>query len=119
MLKERDALQGECKPPILVKIAPDLTAQDKQDIADVVTEVGSYLLQSFNFLIVPLFLISYHYNLIYFYPMRFYESIAISAVFCIYDKGYVFTGLIPIGLCLANKKKYFQGYTFCFYRIKS
>uniref|UniRef100_A0A8C4I1Q6 Dihydroorotate dehydrogenase (quinone), mitochondrial n=1 Tax=Dicentrarchus labrax TaxID=13489 RepID=A0A8C4I1Q6_DICLA len=40
VLKERDALQGECKPPVLVKIAPDLTAQDKQDIADVVTELG-------------------------------------------------------------------------------
>ncbi|KAG7235195.1 hypothetical protein INR49_003106 [Caranx melampygus] len=41
VLKERDALQGEHKPPVLVKIAPDLTAQDKQDIADVVTEVGT------------------------------------------------------------------------------
>ncbi|KAI3377582.1 hypothetical protein L3Q82_008746 [Scortum barcoo] len=40
VLKERDALQRECKPPVLVKIAPDLTAQDKQDIADVVTELG-------------------------------------------------------------------------------
>lgn len=34
-------MQGEHKPPVLVKIAPDLTAQDKQDIADVVTEVRS------------------------------------------------------------------------------
>ncbi|KAF0043116.1 hypothetical protein F2P81_004453 [Scophthalmus maximus] len=40
VLKERDALQGEHKPPVLVKIAPDLTAQDKQDIADVVVELG-------------------------------------------------------------------------------
>ncbi|XP_029000827.1 dihydroorotate dehydrogenase (quinone), mitochondrial [Betta splendens] len=40
VLKERDALQGERKPPVLVKIAPDLTAQDKQDVADVVTELG-------------------------------------------------------------------------------
>ncbi|XP_042349552.1 dihydroorotate dehydrogenase (quinone), mitochondrial [Plectropomus leopardus] len=40
VLKERDALQGERRPPVLVKIAPDLTAQDKQDIADVVTELG-------------------------------------------------------------------------------
>lgn len=40
VLKERDALQEERKPPVLVKIAPDLTAQDKQDIADVVTELG-------------------------------------------------------------------------------
>ncbi|XP_034738108.1 dihydroorotate dehydrogenase (quinone), mitochondrial isoform X1 [Etheostoma cragini] len=39
VLKERDALQGHI-PPVLVKIAPDLTAQDKQDIADVVTELG-------------------------------------------------------------------------------
>ncbi|KAK2853939.1 hypothetical protein Q5P01_006600 [Channa striata] len=46
VLKERDALQREHKPPVLVKIAPDLTAQDKQDIADVVTEVG----RSFLFL---------------------------------------------------------------------
>lgn len=44
VLKERDALQTERKPPVLVKIAPDLTAQDKQDIADVVTEVRTYLL---------------------------------------------------------------------------
>ncbi|CAL8350860.1 unnamed protein product [Merluccius merluccius] len=40
VLKERDALQCERKPPVLVKIAPDLSAQDKQDIADVVTELG-------------------------------------------------------------------------------
>lgn len=40
VLKERDALQEQRKPPVLVKIAPDLTAQDKQDIADVVTELG-------------------------------------------------------------------------------
>lgn len=40
VLKERDALQGEHKPPVLVKIAPDLSAQEKQDIADVVTELG-------------------------------------------------------------------------------
>lgn len=40
VLKERDALQGERKPPVLVKIAPDLTDQDKQDIADVVIELG-------------------------------------------------------------------------------
>lgn len=35
-------MQGECKPPVLVKIAPDLTAQDKQDIADIVTAVGRF-----------------------------------------------------------------------------
>ncbi|XP_063348754.1 dihydroorotate dehydrogenase (quinone), mitochondrial [Pelmatolapia mariae] len=40
VLKERDALQEPRKPPVLVKIAPDLTAQDKQDIADVITELG-------------------------------------------------------------------------------
>ncbi|XP_068595954.1 dihydroorotate dehydrogenase (quinone), mitochondrial [Brachionichthys hirsutus] len=40
VLKERNALQGEFKPPVLVKIAPDLTAQDKQDIADVITKLG-------------------------------------------------------------------------------
>ncbi|XP_039359928.1 dihydroorotate dehydrogenase (quinone), mitochondrial isoform X3 [Mauremys reevesii] len=39
VLEERDALRCECKPAVLVKIAPDLTAQDKQDIANVVTEV--------------------------------------------------------------------------------
>lgn len=64
MLKERDALQGERKPPVLVKIAPDLTAQDKQDIADVVTEVGSYLLQSFNFLMLSLSVLYNLFNLI-------------------------------------------------------
>uniref|UniRef100_A0A674IZ67 Dihydroorotate dehydrogenase (quinone), mitochondrial n=2 Tax=Terrapene triunguis TaxID=2587831 RepID=A0A674IZ67_9SAUR len=40
VLEERDALRCEHKPAVLVKIAPDLTAQDKQDIASVVTELG-------------------------------------------------------------------------------
>ncbi|XP_077687470.1 dihydroorotate dehydrogenase (quinone), mitochondrial isoform X2 [Eretmochelys imbricata] len=39
VLEERDALRCERKPAVLVKIAPDLTAQDKQDIASTVTEV--------------------------------------------------------------------------------
>ncbi|RMC09407.1 hypothetical protein DUI87_14415 [Hirundo rustica rustica] len=40
VLAERDLLPCERKPAVLVKIAPDLTAQDKQDIANVVCEVG-------------------------------------------------------------------------------
>ncbi|XP_077444183.1 dihydroorotate dehydrogenase (quinone), mitochondrial isoform X4 [Stigmatopora argus] len=40
VLKERDGTAGGHKTPILVKIAPDLSAQDKRDIADVVTELG-------------------------------------------------------------------------------
>ncbi|XP_059237818.1 dihydroorotate dehydrogenase (quinone), mitochondrial isoform X1 [Mustela nigripes] len=40
VLQERDALQGVRKPAVLVKIAPDLTAQDKEDIASVVRELG-------------------------------------------------------------------------------
>ncbi|XP_068812432.1 dihydroorotate dehydrogenase (quinone), mitochondrial [Struthio camelus] len=40
VLAERDLLPCERKPAVLVKIAPDLTAQDKQDIASVVREVG-------------------------------------------------------------------------------
>ncbi|XP_037102493.1 dihydroorotate dehydrogenase (quinone), mitochondrial isoform X2 [Syngnathus acus] len=40
VLKKRDGMQGRHKPPVLVKIAPDLSAQDKRDIADVVTELG-------------------------------------------------------------------------------
>ncbi|XP_074142183.1 dihydroorotate dehydrogenase (quinone), mitochondrial isoform X2 [Sminthopsis crassicaudata] len=40
VLKERDALEGEHKPAVLVKIAPDLTAQEKKEIATVVREVG-------------------------------------------------------------------------------
>ncbi|XP_077166497.1 dihydroorotate dehydrogenase (quinone), mitochondrial isoform X1 [Paroedura picta] len=40
VLAERDALMCEQKPAVLVKIAPDLTAQDKEDIASVVCEVG-------------------------------------------------------------------------------
>ncbi|XP_053126345.1 dihydroorotate dehydrogenase (quinone), mitochondrial [Hemicordylus capensis] len=40
VLAERNALAGEHKPAVLVKIAPDLTAQDKQDIASVVCELG-------------------------------------------------------------------------------
>ncbi|KAM9192226.1 dihydroorotate dehydrogenase (quinone), mitochondrial isoform 2-T2 [Dugong dugon] len=35
VLQERDALKGAHKPAVLVKIAPDLTAQDKEDIAGV------------------------------------------------------------------------------------
>ncbi|XP_046339605.2 dihydroorotate dehydrogenase (quinone), mitochondrial-like isoform X2 [Haliotis rufescens] len=34
----RDELRGSHKPPLLVKIAPDLTDQDKQDIAAVVSK---------------------------------------------------------------------------------
>ncbi|KAF6287897.1 dihydroorotate dehydrogenase (quinone) [Rhinolophus ferrumequinum] len=40
VLQERDALKGAQKPALLVKIAPDLTAQDKEDIASVVRELG-------------------------------------------------------------------------------
>ncbi|XP_062997226.1 dihydroorotate dehydrogenase (quinone), mitochondrial [Elgaria multicarinata webbii] len=40
VLAERDALTSEHKPAVLVKIAPDLTAQDKRDIASVVSELG-------------------------------------------------------------------------------
>ncbi|KAM9067155.1 LOW QUALITY PROTEIN: dihydroorotate dehydrogenase (quinone), mitochondrial [Sarcophilus harrisii] len=40
VLKERDALEGGHKPAVLVKIAPDLTAQEKKEIASVVREVG-------------------------------------------------------------------------------
>ncbi|KAK1330559.1 hypothetical protein QTO34_010749 [Cnephaeus nilssonii] len=40
VLQERDALKGVHKPALLVKIAPDLTAQDKEDIASVVRELG-------------------------------------------------------------------------------
>ncbi|NXK56273.1 PYRD dehydrogenase, partial [Chauna torquata] len=40
VLAERDTLPCEHKPAVLVKIAPDLTAQDKQDIASVVCELG-------------------------------------------------------------------------------
>ena len=36
MCEERDGLDLLRKPPLLVKIAPDLTEQDKQDITDVV-----------------------------------------------------------------------------------
>ncbi|XP_060693616.1 dihydroorotate dehydrogenase (quinone), mitochondrial isoform X1 [Hemiscyllium ocellatum] len=40
VLKERDSLTVNRKPAILLKIAPDLTAQDKKDIAGVVMELG-------------------------------------------------------------------------------
>ncbi|GAB1293635.1 Dihydroorotate dehydrogenase (quinone), mitochondrial [Apodemus speciosus] len=40
VLQERDALKGTQKPAVLVKIAPDLTAQDKEDIASVARELG-------------------------------------------------------------------------------
>uniref|UniRef100_A0A8D2HTZ2 Dihydroorotate dehydrogenase (quinone), mitochondrial n=1 Tax=Urocitellus parryii TaxID=9999 RepID=A0A8D2HTZ2_UROPR len=38
VLQERDALKGVQKPAVLLKIAPDLTAQDKEDIASVARE---------------------------------------------------------------------------------
>ena len=37
MVAERDKLRVEQKPPLLVKIAPDLSDKDKADIAAVVT----------------------------------------------------------------------------------
>ncbi|KAM4614581.1 dihydroorotate dehydrogenase (quinone), mitochondrial [Discoglossus pictus] len=40
VVKARDALPCEHKPALLVKIAPDLSARDKEDIASVVTELG-------------------------------------------------------------------------------
>uniref|UniRef100_A0A8B9BFL7 Dihydroorotate dehydrogenase (quinone), mitochondrial n=1 Tax=Anser brachyrhynchus TaxID=132585 RepID=A0A8B9BFL7_9AVES len=40
VLAERDTLPCQHKPAVLVKIAPDLTLQDKQDIASVVCELG-------------------------------------------------------------------------------
>uniref|UniRef100_A0A8B9MSQ1 Dihydroorotate dehydrogenase (quinone), mitochondrial n=1 Tax=Accipiter nisus TaxID=211598 RepID=A0A8B9MSQ1_9AVES len=40
VLVERDMLPCERKPAVLVKIAPDLTAQNKQDVASVVCELG-------------------------------------------------------------------------------
>ncbi|XP_017333406.1 dihydroorotate dehydrogenase (quinone), mitochondrial isoform X1 [Ictalurus punctatus] len=40
VLKARDTLQGATRPPVMVKIAPDLSQQDKQDIAEVITELG-------------------------------------------------------------------------------
>ncbi|XP_068006771.1 dihydroorotate dehydrogenase (quinone), mitochondrial isoform X1 [Melanerpes formicivorus] len=40
VLAERDALPCERKPAVLVKIAPDLSVLDKQDIASVVCELG-------------------------------------------------------------------------------
>uniref|UniRef100_A0A9J8CEY5 Dihydroorotate dehydrogenase catalytic domain-containing protein n=1 Tax=Cyprinus carpio carpio TaxID=630221 RepID=A0A9J8CEY5_CYPCA len=35
-----DSLRSENRPPVLVKIAPDLSTQDKQDIAEVIMEVS-------------------------------------------------------------------------------
>ncbi|XP_049643391.1 dihydroorotate dehydrogenase (quinone), mitochondrial [Suncus etruscus] len=40
VLQEREALKQAHKPAVLVKIAPDLTARDKEDIASVVRELG-------------------------------------------------------------------------------
>nr|XP_009502667.1 PREDICTED: dihydroorotate dehydrogenase (quinone), mitochondrial [Phalacrocorax carbo] len=40
VLAERDMLPCKRKPAVLVKIAPDLTTQDKQDIASVICELG-------------------------------------------------------------------------------
>ncbi|XP_038661913.1 dihydroorotate dehydrogenase (quinone), mitochondrial [Scyliorhinus canicula] len=40
VLEERDALKINRKPAVFLKIAPDLTAEDKKDIARVVMELG-------------------------------------------------------------------------------
>ncbi|XP_077057705.1 dihydroorotate dehydrogenase (quinone), mitochondrial [Siphateles boraxobius] len=40
VLKERDSLRTEKRLPVVVKIAPDLSTQDKRDIAEVIMEVG-------------------------------------------------------------------------------
>ncbi|XP_051565229.1 dihydroorotate dehydrogenase (quinone), mitochondrial isoform X2 [Myxocyprinus asiaticus] len=40
VLKARDSLQEDNRPPVLVKIAPDLSTQDKRDVAEVIMEVG-------------------------------------------------------------------------------
>lgn len=40
VLKERDSLRTEKRLPVVVKIAPDLSTQDKQDIAEVIMEVS-------------------------------------------------------------------------------
>ncbi|XP_012585875.1 PREDICTED: dihydroorotate dehydrogenase (quinone), mitochondrial isoform X2 [Condylura cristata] len=40
VLQEREALKGAHKPAVLVKIAPDLSVQDQEDIAGVVIELG-------------------------------------------------------------------------------
>ena len=39
VLGERDKLPGAKRPPMLVKIAPDLSEQDKKDIADVILQM--------------------------------------------------------------------------------
>ncbi|OWF36657.1 dihydroorotate dehydrogenase (quinone), mitochondrial-like [Mizuhopecten yessoensis] len=39
----RDSLKNDQKPPILVKIAPDLTQKDKEDVAAVVTKREGYI----------------------------------------------------------------------------
>ncbi len=44
VLKERDSLRSEDRLPVLVKIAPDLSTQDKQDIAEVIMEVSLHRL---------------------------------------------------------------------------
>ncbi|XP_007431842.1 dihydroorotate dehydrogenase (quinone), mitochondrial [Python bivittatus] len=40
VLAERDSLPGKHKPAVLVKIAPDLTSREKQDVASVASELG-------------------------------------------------------------------------------
>ncbi|XP_072574523.1 dihydroorotate dehydrogenase (quinone), mitochondrial [Paramormyrops kingsleyae] len=40
VLRERDTLPCERRPPVLVRITSDLPTKDKQDVADVITELG-------------------------------------------------------------------------------
>lgn len=55
VLKERDSLRSENRLPVLVKIAPDLSTQDKQDIAEVIMEVSLHRLNILcgNFVVDP------------------------------------------------------------------
>ena len=49
--EERDKLSLQTKPPLLVKIAPDLSQQDKQDITDVLLKkqvIGLFCCNSLN-----------------------------------------------------------------------
>lgn len=46
VLRERDTLPCERRPPVLLRIASDLPTQDKQDVADVIVEVCVFDRQS-------------------------------------------------------------------------
>lgn len=67
VIKARDGLDGG-KPPIVVKIAADLTHKAKEDIADVITTepVSTYMKHKYCKYLKVIIHINYFHDVVYF-----------------------------------------------------